>query len=103
MLGPASIQPSYVGQARPDVRNFIPQSATARGTRGKVEAGAVLTPGRLLEWSLVYDPSANGGQGEIRVTLGKDSVTLALKPGQKAEGAQFDRVGLFTSTVGGRW
>jgi len=31
-----------------------------------------------------------------------DSVTLALKPGQKAQGASLDRFGLFTSTAGGQ-
>ena len=29
-------------------------------------------------------------------------MTLSLKPGQKAEGASFDRFGLFTSTAGGQ-
>jgi hypothetical protein len=38
----------------------------------------------------------------MRVTLGKDSVALPLKPGQKAKGASLDRFGLFTSTAGGQ-
>ena len=81
---------------------FIPAFATAGGTKGKVDQGPVLTPGKLFEWSLVYDPAANGGNGEMRVTLGTDTVTLALKPGQKAQGASLDRFGLFTSTAGGQ-
>jgi hypothetical protein len=68
----------------------------------KVDSGPVLTPGKAFDWSLTYDPAAAAGRGEIRVTLGKESVTLALKPGQKAEGATFDRFGLFTSTAGGQ-
>ncbi|MBI5395509.1 MAG: hypothetical protein HZA91_09465, partial [Verrucomicrobia bacterium] len=62
----------------------------------------VLTPGKVFDWSLVYDPAANGGNGGMRVTLGQESVTLALKPGQKAQGASLDRFGLFTSTAGGQ-
>ncbi|MEQ1853468.1 MAG: hypothetical protein ABMA01_17965, partial [Chthoniobacteraceae bacterium] len=81
---------------------FIPAFATAKGTKGKVEQGPILTPGRLFDWSLIYDPAANGGNGEIRATLGGESVTLPLKPGQKAQGASLDRFGIFTSTVGGQ-
>ena len=81
---------------------FIPAFATAKENRGKVVHGPVLTPGKLFEWSLIYDPAANGGRGEIRVTLGKESVTLPLKPGQKTQGANLDRFGLFTSTAGGQ-
>ena len=81
---------------------FIPVFGTSKGTKGKVDQGPILTPGKVFEWSLVYDPAANGGWGEMRVTLGKESVTLALKPGQKAEGAKLDRFGLFTSTDGGQ-
>lgn len=38
----------------------------------------------------------------MRVTLGSESATLALKPGQKANGANLDRFGLFTTTAGGQ-
>jgi hypothetical protein len=81
---------------------FIPVFADASGTRIKVEQGPVLTPGKNFEWSLNYDPKANGGNGEIRVTLGEKSVTLALRPGQKAHGANLDRFGVFNSTIGGQ-
>jgi len=81
---------------------FIPEFSIANGPAGKVDTGPVLTPGRLFDWSLIYDPAANGGDGEIRVTLGKESRTLALKPGQKAQAANFDHFGLFTSTAGGQ-
>lgn len=81
---------------------FIPVFATAKRTTGKVEQGPVLTPGKVFNWSLVYDPAANGGTGGMVVTLGSESVVLPLKPGQKAEGASLDRFGLFTSTVGGQ-
>jgi hypothetical protein len=81
---------------------FIPAFATAKGTTGKVEQGPVLTPGKVFDWSLIYDPAANDGNGGLHVTLGAESVSLALKPGQKAQGAILDRFGLFTSTVGGQ-
>lgn len=81
---------------------FIPVFADASGTRLKVEQGPVLTPGNNFEWSLNYDRAANGGNGEIRVTLGEKSVTLALKPVQKTHGATLDRFGLLNSTAGGQ-
>lgn len=81
---------------------FIPKFATAKGTKGKVEKGPILTPGKVFDWSFVYDPAANSGNGEMRVTLGSEFVTLALKPGQKAQGANLDRFGLFTSNIGGQ-
>jgi hypothetical protein len=57
---------------------FIPVFATAEGTRGKVEKGPVIVPGKVYDWSLVYDPAGHGGDGEIAVTLGDESVSLAL-------------------------
>ena len=81
---------------------FIPTFTTAKGTKGKVERGPILTPGKVFDWSLIYDPAANAANGEIRVTLGTESVTLALRPGQKLEGAKLDRFGLFNSTIGGQ-
>jgi len=81
---------------------FIPVLVTAKGAKSGVKQGPVLTPGKVFDWSLIYDPAANGGNGEMRVTLGQESVTLALKPGQKAQGASLDRFGLFTSTAGGQ-
>jgi hypothetical protein len=81
---------------------FNPEFVTSAGSHGKVDQGPVLTPGKVFNWSLVYDPAAAGGNGELRVTLDGESVTLPLKPGQKAEGAKLDRFGLFTSTTGGQ-
>ena len=81
---------------------FIPTFATAKGSRGKVEKGPILVPGKTYNWSLVYDPAANRGNGELKTTLGDQSVTLALKPSQKVEGANLDRFGFFTTTIGGQ-
>jgi hypothetical protein len=81
---------------------FQPAFATAKGTRGHADKGPVLGPGKVYDWSLVYDPAADGGKGTIQVTLGEESVTLPLKAGRKAEGARFDRFGLLTSDIGGQ-
>jgi acetyl esterase/lipase len=81
---------------------FHPAFATATGTRGQAAAGPVLAPGKVHHWTLVYDPAAEGGHGAIRVTLDKETYTLTLKKGVKAQGARFDRFGVFTSTIGGQ-
>jgi hypothetical protein len=81
---------------------FNPYFTTASGAYGKVEVGPILTPGKVFDWSLVYDPDANAGNGEMRVTLGTESVTLKLKPGLKQQGAKLDRFGMFTSQIGGQ-
>ena len=75
---------------------------TGAATGSKAEAGPVLTPGKPRKWSLVYDPTAAGGQGSIHVTLDEESVTLPTKKGVKDQGARFDRFGLFTPSVGGQ-
>lgn len=95
-LGVAVGGPTRVGHY------FAPSFTTAKGGRGKVDSAPVLKPGRSYEWSLVYDPAGNGGLGEMKVTLGGESVTLPFKPGRKKEGATFDRFGLFTSQAGGQ-
>jgi hypothetical protein len=81
---------------------FHPSLATAKGTRSQAAAGPVLRPGKVYDWALIYDPAAEGGNDAITVTLDKESVTLPLKKGIKAQGASFDRFGLFTSNIGGQ-
>jgi hypothetical protein len=65
------------------------------------KTGPLLVPEKVYDWTLVYDPDANGGKGSIRLTLGDQSVTLNLQNGDKATNAQFDRFGLFTNHIGG--
>jgi hypothetical protein len=81
---------------------FAPWLATARGLGGRAEKAPVLLPGKPQHFTLAYDPAGNNGNGEMRVTLGDESVTLSLKPGVKSQGAALDRFGLFTSTAGGQ-
>jgi hypothetical protein len=66
-------------------------------------AGPVLVPQKGFDFKLTYDPAANDGGGAIEVKLGEESVTLDLKPGDKAKGATFDRFGLFTIHRGGSY
>jgi len=81
---------------------FEPQYTTSKGKRGKAGKGPLLKPGKTFEWSLLYDPAANDGQGEMRVTLGDETMVLPLKKGHKAEGATFNRFGPFTCLTGGQ-
>jgi hypothetical protein len=80
---------------------FQPAVRTATGKKVHAAGGPVLAPGKVYNWSLVYDPAAESGLGAIRVTLGSESVTLALKRGQK-RGVMLDRFGLFTPAIGGQ-
>jgi hypothetical protein len=81
---------------------FQPSFSTAKGVGGHAENGPVLAPGKVHRWTCVYDPSAADGKGAIQVTLDEESVTLPFKQGIKTQGANFDRFGLFTSTIGGQ-
>ncbi|HWG43047.1 MAG TPA: hypothetical protein VN688_09690 [Gemmataceae bacterium] len=81
---------------------FHPSLMTAKGIRFQAAAGPILTPGKVYDWSLIYDPAAEGGNGAITITLDKEAVTLPLKKGIKTQGASFDRFGLFTSNIGGQ-
>jgi hypothetical protein len=80
---------------RVGVRQHPANVGVERGT------GPVVAPQKVLEWKLVYDPAGGGGKGTIEATLGKESVTLVLRDGDKAKGATLDRFGLFTTHRGG--
>ena len=83
---------------------FLPAFTVASGMHGQPDRGPVLTPGKPYSWSLVYDPTANGGNGAITATLGTESVTHNLRPGQKAAAkeARLNRFGLFSHGPGGQ-
>lgn len=81
---------------------FRPVVATADGTRRDPVDGPIIIPdGQPRTWELRYDPLANGGAGEIEVTLDDKSFRFPLQPGDKERGATFDRFGLLTSRSGG--
>jgi hypothetical protein len=75
---------------------FTPGYATATGKVGKAEKAPLMALGAGCLWSISYDPTARKGAGEIRVTLGEESVVLPLEAGHRAAGGSFDRFGLFT-------
>ncbi|HSU52869.1 MAG TPA: hypothetical protein VLT36_02275 [Candidatus Dormibacteraeota bacterium] len=81
---------------------FQPAYTTARGNRGGSQQGPILSPNKVFQWTLKYDPDAHSGDGEIEVRLGDETIKAPLRPGRKVEGAKFDRFGLFTSTIGGQ-
>lgn len=80
---------------------FQPACLTSKGERFFPEQGPLLKAGRTYDWSFVYDPAANGGSGQMRVTLGGESVTLDLKASARAQGATLDRFGIMSVGAGG--
>jgi hypothetical protein len=46
-------------------------------------------------WSIKYDPEGNNSGGTVQLTVGDYSMTTELEPGHKADGATFNRFGIF--------
>ena len=63
--------------------------------------------GQSYTWKLSYNPSGNGGNGQITLEIGKNTVTntftLNLAAGDKARGAVFNRFGMFSRQLDGEW
>jgi hypothetical protein len=81
---------------------FLPLFVAAGGDKAAVDKGPILVPAKTFDWSLVYDPAANAGKGAITATLGKEAITLNLKPGQKSKPFRLDRFGMFSIPPGGQ-
>lgn len=81
---------------------FIPVAASANNRRTKVETGPIIRPGTVYDWSIAYDPTANGGLGVVTVKLGEESSTLKLTKDQRVGNAKLDRFGFSTLTSGGQ-
>ena len=90
LLGVRVAGPSRVGHY------FAPSFTTAKGTARTAGKGPVLIPGRAYDWTMTHDPLTNGSLGSIRVTLDGEAFTFDLKRGDRAQGGQFDRFGLFS-------
>jgi len=83
---------------------FLPVCRNADGQGAVVPSGPIIYPdGRVHQWSLRYLPQAAEGRGQIVVTFDDRTQTLALPPGFKQRGAQFDRFGFFNAQTGGHW
>lgn len=61
---------------------------------GKPQLRGFASQGVVHEWSLEYDPAANGGAGRVTVTIGQETAICDLSPGHKEDGAVFNRFGL---------
>jgi len=57
--------------------------------------------GAAHDWTLEYDASAANGNGRITVSLDGKAVSMDLRRGDRAAGAQFDRFGLVTPWIDG--
>lgn len=67
------------------------------GTELKIDAD-----GARHTWKLDYDPRADDGNGALTFTLDdRAPAVLGLAPGHKAEGATFDRFGIFNQQTPG--
>ena len=57
--------------------------------------------GSVHEWSLVYDPAALGGDGEITFIIDGRAHRAPVLPGHRKDGATFDRFGILNQQVSG--
>lgn len=57
--------------------------------------------GTVHSWSLDYNPDGAGGMGEIRFQLDDRKYEVAPAPGDKEDGAAFDRFGIFNMETSG--
>lgn len=66
--------------------------------------GPVIHPDRTRrKFSFDYDPRANDGVGRIVAKLDDQEFTLDLTPDMRKAGATFDRFGISSVRVGGKW
>ena len=78
-------------------RFFTPMYGTATNrTNFAADPWLLLRPDATsMEWIIYYDPDAVDGRGAITISLGGLARTLVLDTGDKQEGANLDRFGLF--------
>ena len=56
----------------PASATISPAYSTSKVSRGRVKKGPILSPGKVFDWSLIYEPGLVDGKGSIVVTLGAD-------------------------------
>jgi hypothetical protein len=77
------------------------EGVRADGGRGTPTPPFIYPNGDSRQWTLDYDPAANGGRGSITVSLDGQAVTLNLDAGHKQIGGHFDRFGIITTHIDG--
>jgi hypothetical protein len=90
----------------PSVEGFYiyPSYRTTDGYGGRTQVSElprIYPDSQVREWSMEYDPEANGGNGEIRLTCGGVTGVLPLTEGHKEMGARFNRFGFVTTWIDG--
>ena len=66
---------------------------TSKWRAGGTELPGTFASSPIYNWSLAYDPNANGGGGAVTATVGSQSIVTKLESGHKLDGATFDRFG----------
>ena len=77
-------------------------AGTFEGRYQTTKTKPFLGDGTPHDWTLTYDPAANGGDGEVVLTLDGARHVLPVAPGHKADGAMFNRFGLWTQETPGK-
>jgi hypothetical protein len=62
---------------------------------------AIYPDGKSHDWTFDYRPQAADGNGQITLTLDRQSIGLPLERGARAAGARFDRFGIITTWIDG--
>jgi hypothetical protein len=91
------------GQSR--IGHYFRPAYWTRSGKGKLkESGPIIRPdGKVHRWSMDYDPAGADGNGRITVKFDQDVQTFDLAAGEKADGATFDRFGIFDLQSGGHY
>ena len=69
--------------------------------RTGAERPVIRPDGQVHRWAIEYAPEAAGGGGNITVQFDESTHSLAVRPEHRAEGAVFDRFGIFNLQAGG--
>lgn len=94
---PSNFVGVYMDSLSDTGRFFAPMyGTTTNRTHFAAAPWLLLRPdGTNMEWTIHYDPDAAEGRGAITISLGGLARTLLLDVGDKQEGANLDRFGLF--------
>jgi hypothetical protein len=80
---------------------FMPRIMNAKGERLMLESAPVMSLGKPQEWSIVYDPAAEG-PGTMTVTLDGKAAVMKVPANRAPSLESLNRFGLCTSSIGGQ-